>query len=320
MPDDIENVDSPPETPPGDPSLESESVESASPSAPKERAGASSPATPATPPPPVFTPDQIRDLASGISQGITQGFKPAEQTQRYEAAPPAGPSVADLQSQIQTLDEQIDLAVQEGKPIVALQRQRDSLRDQKFEVERLVPLRVQGANSINSLTIDAVRRDDPYFVKYEKEIMALLGPSMQQGQALTVEIVREALSLIKGRHINEILNDDRAEATRKSKLESQAPLPSATTGRSRQTAQPKTPDTIKDRFGAPGDEAFNVKRGKGYTEDTFARRLGYKDKADWFARDDEMSSPNFNLGLDSVWDKKTQRWVTPDELNEFYGG
>jgi hypothetical protein len=317
-PDEVENLETPPDNPPGDPSLESQASESQSLSGPKEPAG-STPATSATPPPPLFTPDQIRDLANGISQGITQGFKPTE-SPKYEATPPTGPTPAELQTQIQQLDEQIDLAVQEGKPIVALQRQRDHLRDQKFEVERLVPLRVQGANSINSLTIDAVRRDDPYFARYEKEIMDLLGTSMRQGQALTVEIVREALSLIKGRHINEILNDDRAEATRKSKLEAQAPLPSSTTGRQRAAVKAATPDTIKERFGVTGDEAFNVKRGKGYTEDTFARRMGFKDKADWFARDDEMSSPNFNIGLDSVWDKKTQRWVTPDELNEFYGG
>lgn len=316
MPDDIDNVETPPDTPPGDPSLDADSPE---PSVPKEKAGATPQAPAAPQPAPLFTSDQIRDLADGISRGITSGFKPADQPQRYEAAPPAGPTVNDLQGQIQQLDEQIDLAVQEGKPIVALQRQRDNLRDQKFEVERLVPLRVQGANSINSLTLENVRRDDPYFAKYEREIMALLGPSMQQGQALTVEIVREALSLVKGRHINEILNDQREEETRKSKLESQAPLPSSTTGR-RQIAAAKTADTIRDRFGLTGEEAFNAKRNKGYTEDTFARRLGFKDKADWFARDDEMSSRDFNIGLDSVWDRKTQQWVTPDKLNEFYGG
>jgi hypothetical protein len=322
MPDEIDDVETPPDNPPGEPPLES-APDTAAPTValPKEKPGASSPApaSQAPAPQPIFTSEQIRDLASGISQGITQGFKPAAEP--AAASLPAGPSAAELQSKIDELDAQIDLAAEEGKPAEtrrALMRQRDTLSFQKFELEHVAPLRTAGANSINSLVLDKMRAD-PYFVKYEKEIMALLGPAIQAGQALTVEIAHNALKYVKGNHIDEIIADNREAEIRAQKLAQTAPLPGATNGR-RATAQaPQRPQTIKEYFGEGADLAMNYKRQKGVDDNQFARRLGFQDKAQWIATDQTMSQPDFNIGLDSVWDKANQRWVPPDQLNEFYG-
>ena len=319
MPDEIDDINTPPENPPDEPPLESDvSLERGAPP-PTEKPAVVSPAPASLPPQTVFTQDQIRDLAAGISAGITQGFKPAEAPP--VAAPPSGPSIADLQSKIDELDAQIDIAAEEGKPAEVrrgLMRERDRLRDQKFETEHVAPLRTAGANSINSLVLDKMR-SDPYFIKYEKEIMAILAPALQAGQALTVEIAQNALKYVKGGHIDEILADQREAEIRQRKLEQTSPLPTSTTGR-RTVAASQRPQTVRERFGPDAEETLNYKRQKGMDDDQFARRMGFRDRADWFARDDEMSRPDFTTGLDSVWDKKSGRFVPVDQLNEFYGG
>jgi len=323
MPDEIDDQSTPPDVPPGEPSLETNDSNVDRPAqAAKEKTGvtATAPVSQPTPPPASFTSEQIRDLGAAFAAGLTNNLKPQTQdTPAPTASLPSGPTPAELQAQIDQIEQQIDLAVEESKPIRELQRQRDQIRDRKFELEHVAPLRIQGANSINSLVLANLRRDDPYFRKYEREVMGLLGPIIQSGQALTEESAREAMNLVRGRHQDEIFNDMRNEQTRKEKLEQTAPTPGAITGR-RQTVQPRTPDTIRERFGVNAEEAMSSKRAKGYNEDLFARRLGFRDKADWFAKDDAMSSPEFNIGLDSVWDKRNNRWVNPDELNEFYGG
>jgi len=315
MPDEID-LEQPPEDAPEAPELDN--PESTPAAGTQEGAAPAKPAPTPQPQPIVasFSREQIGDLAASISAGIVNGFKPAEPTPA--ASLPTGPTGSEIDAKIQEIDDQIDTAQQEGKGIAALLRARDALRDQKFENERVAPLRVQGANSINTLTIDAIERTDPYLTKYKKEVMALLGPAIQQGQVLNLEIVSNALKFVKANHLDEIFEDRQQETARKAKLATAAPMPGATNGRVR-AAAPRTPATIKERFGVPADEAFKHKRAK-YDEDTFARRLGFKDKADWFARDDEMSSPDFNIGLDSVWDARNNRWVLPNELNKFYGG
>lgn len=313
MPDDELEL-SPPDEPPGAPddSPEQDEPDTPAPSEPKTPPTEKPPSSPTI----TFGADAIRDLANGIVTGLKDGLSPKTQPS-YTATPPAGPTVAELDSKIKELSDQIDLAVQEAKPIGALISQRDQLRDKKFELEHVVPVRTQGANSINALTIDSARKSDKYFVKYEREIMDLLGPAMQQGQLLTPEIVENAVSYIKGKHFQEIYADEREAETRRAKLGTAAPLPGATNGRAR-TASPKPPETIRERFGANAEEAFSSKRAKGYTEDSFAQRLGFQNKADWFAQDEAASKSNGQVPLDSVWDRRNKKWISPDEINEFY--
>lgn len=302
MPDDVIQ---PPDTPPGEPTASSEPV--ASSPAPEKAAA------------PIFTAEQISQLGAAMAKGIVSAVPPPPAP--VEAPPvaiaPPGPSSAELQVNIDQLDAQIDQAVQEGKPIRMLVSQRDQLRDQKFDLERVQPLRLAGANAINELNLDRVRTQDKYFRRYEKEIMTILRPLITNGQALTKEMVDQAVIHVKGRHAEEVADMILEERTRQARLGEEPPMPGSTNGRSR-AQQPRTPDTIRERFGIGGEEAFRAKLNKGYTEDSFARRLGHKDKADWFAKDDEMSSPDFNIGLDSYWDSREKRWIRPDELNEFF--
>lgn len=312
MPDDELEL-SPPDDPPGEPDDPVE-PSPAEPAEPTEKPP--SPTPPPASPTITFGADAISALTNGIVNGLRDGLNPKTEP-NYAATPPTGPNSAELDNQIRELGEQIDLAVQEAKPIGALISKRDSLRDQKFELERVAPIRTQGANSINALTIDGARKSDKYFVKYEKEIMGLLGPAMQQGQLLTPEIVSNAVSYVKGKHFDEIYADEREAETRKTKLATAAPLPGATNGRAR-AAGPRPAETVRERFGVNAEEAFSSKRAKGYTEDSYAQRLGYKNKQDWFAQDEAMSKSNGLVPLDSVWDRRNNKWISPDEVNEFY--
>jgi hypothetical protein len=270
-----------PETPPGEPEVTTETTEKV-----ETKSDA-----------PVFTAEQTSKMVGDAVEGAFNKVFPKKPADTISDAP-TGPSPAELQAQIDQLDAKIDLAVQEGQPVRELNKQRDQLRDQKFDIERVQPLRSQGSNGINELVLDNLRMKDPLFDKYEDEFRALVGPSIKQGQVLTLKIAQEALALIKGRHMDEILASDREAEVRKKKNDTDANLPGVTSGR-RIATEPKSPDTIKERFGDRADEAFRSKANKGMDADAFARRLGYKDKADWFKKDDELSKDtDGSFGLD----------------------
>jgi len=319
MPDDELDPNQPPDEPPGAPELNPTPEP-----APARASGANPPAaaTPAAPSPSsVFSDEQIGKLASGISSGLLNGLRPPAPTGPATYQPPPGPTPDELQARVNQLDEQIDLAVTEGKPIGALISQRDKFRDQLVDINLVRPIRQQGSIAVNRLTLANAKRDHAdLFRLYERELMQLLNPSLEQGFMLTDEIVNEACNLVAGRHQKELFQLDREAEIRQQKLAAASPQPGATSGRAR-SIQSQSPQTIEARFGAPAEAAMQTKRAKGIDEDQMARRLGYKNKAEWFAKDDELSRPeNAGLGLDSAWDRKNQRWVGPDELNEFYNG
>lgn len=278
MADDIET---PPETPPGSP----DATET------KEEVKVET-----KPDAPVFTAEQTKGM---IRDAVSGAFKEVFPTKAADSTPdlPTGPTAAELQAKIDDLDNQIDLAVQEGKPVRELNRARDALRDNKFDIERVQPLRAQGSQGINSLIISNLRDKEPYFAKYEDEFNKLIGPSLKAGQVLTMEVAQEGFRLIKGRHIDEIIAAEKEADIRKEKIKADANLPGSTGGRQMST-QPKSPDTIKERFGDRADEAFRSKLNKGMDAELFARKLGYKDKAEWFKRDDELSQNDGSFGLD----------------------
>ncbi len=275
----VEEIETPPETPPGEPGTETtEKVE-------------------VKPAPAQFTAEQTAAMVGDAVEKAYSKVFPAKQTDITPDAP-TGPSPVELQAKIDDLDNQIDLAVQEGKSVRELNRARDALRDQKFDVERVAPLRAQGSQGINSLIISNLRDKEPYFAKYEDEFNKLIGPSLKAGQVLTMEVALEGFRLIKGRHIDEIVAAEKDADIRKKKIETDANLPGGSSGRTVATA-PKSPDTIRERFGDRADEAFRSKKNKGMDEDAFARRMGYANKAEWFKKDDELSKDtDGSFGLD----------------------
>ncbi len=50
-----------------------------------------------------------------------------------------------------------------------------------------------------------MRRDNSYFIRYEKQVMELLTPIMQQGQLLTREMLKNATDFVKGQHSEELV-------------------------------------------------------------------------------------------------------------------
>ena len=280
-----DDLTKPPQDPPGEPSGDGSTTVDQSSDQPKPDGS------------PSFTPEQTSKMIGDAVEGAFKKVFPSKPSDASVDSP-TGPTPLELEAEIDKLDNQIDLAVQEGKSVRELNKRRDQLRDQKFDIERVQPLRSQGSSGINELVINNLKLSDPLFEQYEDEFMDLIRPSMKAGQVLTLKVAQEGFALIKGRHIKEIIAAEKEAEKRQEKLKTSADLPGGTSGRQVST-QPKSPDTIRERFGGPAEEAFRAKKNKGIDEDAFARRLGYKDKAEWFKKDDELSQDvNNSFGLD----------------------
>lgn len=276
MPDD-ENVLEPPETPPGDP---------ASPEPEKQPAPVAAPS---------FSAADVENIVSGV---ITK-LQPKKPETTYDA--PVGPDPLKLQQEIDELENQMEQAVQDGKPTRALQKARDAKMLQKYDAEYVQPLRAQGSQSINDLVLNQVGADPKLgdiFKTYKDEVMAILTPGMKQGQPLRLEWVKEAINMVAGRHLDEINERVYEQRTRAAKLDNPTALPGSTNGRARAQVQEKEPTTVREAYGDRADEAFRFKRAKGHNEDSFAQRLGFQNFKDMVAKDRELTS-NPSLGLDS---------------------
>lgn len=272
-----------PDSPPGEPSVEPEKKD--------------------TPAPIALTGEQLRDIVRESTSSAISALTPKTPPKTLDVDAPSGPSPAELQTKIDSIDSEIDLAAESGdrSKVRALTRQRDELRDQKFDIERVQPLRSQGSQAINDLVLNQIATDPELgeiFSTYREEVMNALSVGIRQGQALRLDWVKEATRMVAGRHLKEITDRDYEARTRKAKEGSPTPLPGSSNGRSLKTPDTnKLPETIREQFGDRADEAFRFKSGKGHTPDSFARVMGFKDRNEWFAKDRELTE-NRTLGLD----------------------
>ena len=245
--------------------------------------------------------DQVTDLVGRtVSATVKELSKPIEVKHNLLPDAPSGPSVTELNKQIDDLENQIDLAVQDNKPVKNLMRARDQLRDQVFDQERVAPLRAQGSLAVNEVVIDRIKSDPELgeiFTEYEREVMDLLTPSIKAGQVMRLDVIKDATRLIAGRHLGDIRARDKETEIRRKKNEETAPMPGGSNSRTLSALREKQPESIKEVFGERAEEAFRFKRNKGMDEDAFAKRLGFKDKKDWYKKDVELSN-NPTLGLD----------------------
>ncbi len=298
--------DRPPDNPPDEPIVSS--------GGPPTAGGAAAPTSPKAEPAPSFTAEQVGQvLEQGIERAFQRVLKPQAPAVSTIADTPLGPSVGELDSQIVSLNSEIDQAVANGGNVSALLTKRDHLRDQKFEIERVAPLRMQGGQSINEVVLDSIARSDPYFTKYKDEVMALIAPAIKQGTVLRLEMVKEATNLVKGRHTDEILATDREEIVRRGKIQP-ADMPGSVSGRSLSAAGAvAAKESVLEIFGDRAEAAFQSKRDKGIDEEAFARRLGYKDKREWFAKTREQDAGDHSFGLDKTWDRVNGKWIDPTQ-------
>ncbi len=276
MPED--DVTKPPVDPPGDPGNDPP---------------VDPPKDPPSPPEATFKSVDVQNIVRNVISELTPKAP-------IVAAAPAGPDPTELRGQINTLDTQIDQAVQEGKPIAALQRKRDELRDQIFEVEHVTPLRTQGAEAINGVVLTQMKADPELgdlFKEYETEVREVLIKGLRPGQTIMLDWVKDATRMVAGRHLTEIRARDKDATLRQQKLDTQPPLPGASNGRTMKQGQEKLPETIIEQFGDRAAESFRSKERKGYTADTFARTQGFQNREEWFKRDRELAD-NPTLGLD----------------------
>ncbi len=222
------------------------------------------------------------------------------------AAPtaPAGPSIetqtAQIDADIEKLDAKIDdlvMKIADGqKPadsLAKLNKQRADLVTKKSDLRwdaQFSILANQGMSTIAGLTDQVMSGQMPYLavpaIKQEYDrFISNLHPSVRANP----QQIKEVYNLAVGRHPEELYTFQVEQANRKA-AQTSSQTPGAVPNPGREPGgKGKTGDklpTFEEHFGS---DAVAILRAKNQTPDDFARKLGYKDAADYvkFAVDQE---------------------------------
>jgi heat shock protein HspQ len=200
---------------------------------------------------------------------------------RAPAAPPepSGPTLADqikeIDKELDSIDDQIDAAMENRTPIKSLLKKRDTLNAKRTRLEivheDIEPMRAAGTQTINQLSDQMTRKNMPYYdlVKndYEGIISAL--PTEQQMQP---DIRKWAYETAVGRNIGRIQEKEREKILRESS-EANNPPDAGKSSRSSNRKSGEIP-SARDFLGDGGMAAL---REKGETADEHYRKRGFKD-------------------------------------------
>ena len=203
------------------------------------------------------------------------------------ATPPApsGPSFDDqvktLDSGIEAFDVQIDKAVEEGKPMTALLRERDKLTQQRIRLqikhEDIDPAFSQGIDTINQLSETVTRAQMPHLDLVKQDYEAALN-SMPADQRMNPKIRQGAYNIAVGQNVAKIIDAENEKKLRKQN-EPDPPPPGSNSRSSGgdQDTVPKPEDVLsRDTM-----RALNL---KGQTADDYYKTLGYKNWDDYWTK------------------------------------
>jgi hypothetical protein len=220
---------------------------------------------PKTDAPKYVTADEMQAMLDRTVQAMQQQFQRSAQTIQPQHAqePDFGAEVS---------DEQIEEAFQEGdvKKAVRLQRQQRE-RDKKIHQYEMQRLRNDGAQAIGEIGETILTSQLSDYQKYRAEIDTVL-ESFPVNVRRDANVRRAVYDMVRGRHIDDIINERLEQASRQRKTKEPEPGKS---GRSQN---------------APGQQAevpyftetdLLVLRDIGKSPDEFARARGYKDMKDY---------------------------------------
>ena len=203
-------------------------------------------------------------------EGLTQGFTAS----RSEAATEVPP-----QRQTISLDE-IDEAVTEGKgaagKIDRLIEARVQQRLEEAMKEHVTPLRNVGLSNLEALAKSSALTSLKHAKRYEKEIEQVMR-GVDPAARGNIEAWQKAYAMVIGSHYDDLAREEREQAIRAEASRTPAPGPSA------------KPGVYTDEDGGelePLDKAFGpqyeeILRAKGIDYETFAKKLGYKNGAEY---------------------------------------
>ena len=225
--------------------------------------------------------DNIKSRLDVFERNFQQQPAPAQ------PAPPSGPTLAEkvstIDADISKLNEQIDSAISEQRPIASLLSKRDTLSQKRLRLqiqhEDLDPIRNAGMNTINQLSNEITRGKMPHL--QHKEILAdynALLNSLPVDQQMNPEVKQMAYNSAVGKNMTIVLASEKEKLLRE---QAEPNLdPPAGAGRNKGSNDTKIPKP-KDIL---GEGAMSALREKGQTVDQYYRTLGYSDFADWWEK------------------------------------
>lgn len=199
---------------------------------------------------------QLNERVSGLEQGLQAAYEPAPQ--------PAPPPIS---------DDAINEAIQRGEnpaKVVRLLVQQELDQITRTQIE---PLRNVGLGALNDLAKRAAVAEMPHYQRFQREIdayVAQLDPALR-ARPETWKVAHDA---VVGMHYQELAREAVEEALRKQREEAEAPPPGNTGA-----ASPATEALTFERLVGP--DAMALLQMRGLTPDEYARRLGYKDAAEF---------------------------------------
>jgi hypothetical protein len=209
-------------------------------------------------------------------------------TQTPAPSKPSGPTLADqladFESRIDTLDDQIDAASSEGQPTKALRKQRDALAAEKIRLqirhEDIAPIREIGLNTMSQLTGELSRQKMPHFELVKDDFNKLIN-SLPPEQRVSSEVHKWAYDTAVGQNFDKLVAAEREKILRETATQAAVD----TTNASRYTGKdgkeiPKPEDVL-------GSGAIHALREKGQSVDDYYRSLGYSGWADHYEKNIE---------------------------------
>lgn len=250
-------------------------IDSGAPSTPGEESSAH----PAPPPPPADPSPEVRELRaqlSGLQDSLAvmrDGFN-ALAANRLASNPTQEAPIAELS------DDQIETALAEGKGATAVRHMINSAVEKaRREIQRTAidPLaqqvQVTGIGALSAHAFEIVRPQLEYYQRYQKEMDDALN-TMAPELKMDPRNIRHLHDLVAGRHIKELLAEEREKVIRQLR-ENPSSLPGAAAGR--QTAAKRGVPSAEELLGKEAAAAAAAKGG----EDAFAQKLGYADWEDY---------------------------------------
>jgi hypothetical protein len=199
-----------------------------------------------------------------------------------------GPSLADqlsaFDSQLDSIDDEIDAAVADGNPTKSLRRKRDAIFAQRtrlqIQQEDIAPIREIGLGTMSKLTGEISRQKMPHFEVVKDDYQKLIN-SLPPDQQVSPEVHKWAYDTAVGQNIDKIVTAEREKTLRESADQAALDVTNASRYTDKDGKEiPKPEDTL-------GAGAIAALREKGQSVDDYYRSLGYSGWSDHYEKNRE---------------------------------
>ena len=256
-----------------------------------------------------------RELNERIVAGVTAGLKPVieklSERDKHESVVTrsAEPVTITRPTEEQIAQAQIDGNVAELARLNRLVRQADQQERQR----ELASISGPGGAAISSVSRIAAQQN-PFYKKYQKEIDAEMDKfkASYPGAIVTPEHYDYCIDIVRGRHVQQEIDEGIEESRRKAREDEAALLPDNS---HHEVHVEKEPTNLKDALDVPDWNLFKEKQKSvgGRTDNEELRKMGYKNGLPEFlatrkknAKIEEEVGSGLGLDRDWVWTDKSK--------------